>query len=349
MPTLAANAPYRPRNVVNAPALKQALLARSRERGDPPQLTAWLCNHFRRGLIGGFPHVLPVIGAADWQRLLPAEPVPAWLGRSELPCVFIDPQHPQLHVLEQRLLEFLHAARNGPLAAKLHKITYAQALQRWHAAHARMRHQRQRGEFESRPRALCERLVTTNGRFVELVGDGDRVRGEMAYESFHMRHCLGDFADRRTLRGGYGEHYALSVLNRERRMLSLRDARNRPHVTISLVRRDGRWVAEQVKGKQNRPPVARYHDDLVAVFAHLGIGVAGVDDCARCGLLELPGDSPQAAPRIVHLRDAADTPQARALVVQCPELLSVHPAADRATYWLALAGDADRIVQQPAP
>lgn len=70
---------------------------------------------------------------------------------------------------------------------------------------------------------------TPHGRFVELHGSRAVLRAEMAYESFHMQHCLGQFADRERLEGGYGEHYAKPCEEGRLRLFSLRDANNQPH------------------------------------------------------------------------------------------------------------------------
>lgn len=56
----------------------------------------------------------------------------------------------------------------------------------------------------------------------------------MAYESWHMQHCVGQFDDRKNLTGGYGEYYANQIEQHKLRLFSLRDNNNIPHVTIAL-------------------------------------------------------------------------------------------------------------------
>ena len=43
---------YKARDVVNAPAIKERIKARSTERGDTADIAAWLTNHFSRHVIG---------------------------------------------------------------------------------------------------------------------------------------------------------------------------------------------------------------------------------------------------------------------------------------------------------
>ena len=64
---------YRPRDVVNAPAIKQRIRERSAARGDSEEIAAWLGNHFYRHVIGNLdadpPAVQPVSTQAELLRL----------------------------------------------------------------------------------------------------------------------------------------------------------------------------------------------------------------------------------------------------------------------------------------
>ncbi|WP_430393673.1 hypothetical protein [Burkholderia cenocepacia] len=82
------------------------------------------------------------------------------------------------------------------------------ALDMWEREHQRMQARRDKGWVPSSGLALREVLRTPNGIVFEFVGDHAALREELAYESYYMQHCLGQFADRRRLRGGYGEQYA---------------------------------------------------------------------------------------------------------------------------------------------
>lgn len=84
----------------------------------------------------------------------------------------------------------------------------------------------------------------------------------MAYESWHMQHCVGQFDDRKNLTGGYGEYYANQIEQHKLRLFSLRDNNNIPHVTIALNVVGDSLEIDQIKGKQNRHPVKKYADDV---------------------------------------------------------------------------------------
>ena len=76
----AANA-YQARDVVNAPAIKQAIAERSSARGDAPEVAAWLANHFCRHVIGNLQADAPVV-----QRIADARELQELLGRKEAPA-----------------------------------------------------------------------------------------------------------------------------------------------------------------------------------------------------------------------------------------------------------------------
>lgn len=78
-------------------------------------------------------------------------------------------------------------------------------------------------------------------------------------ESKVMQHCVG--------LGGYDEGLA----NGSTSILSLRDARGRPHVTIELSVENNR--IHQIRGKQNCFPLARYFDLLVPWINEQGLQV----------------------------------------------------------------------------
>ncbi|MDO5692573.1 MAG: DUF1266 domain-containing protein [Pseudomonadota bacterium] len=338
---------YQPRNVVNAPHIRRAIDARAQRRQDPPEIRDWLGNHFFRWCVGSFAHTVPVDSVRRWALCQPELAPPAWFvrhlqaqeGAAAEPPHYIDPEHPRLIDAERQMLEFLHALRGRRLAGKLHKITYFEALARWHQDHERMARQRRAGWAPSSPEAFRVELETAQGRFVEFVSAGDLLRSEMAYESFHMQHCVGEFEDRENLRGGYGDFYARSIEQGQRRIFSLRDAGNQPHVTLSLIQELGEWRLEQVKGKQNRPPSAKYVPGVLSFLNHLALGIDGVADCAALGLMHLPAEAASAdAPRIVPFHAHLHLPQAQRLLAEQAALIARHPNPGVREYWLALGG-----------
>ncbi|HEF5872479.1 TPA: hypothetical protein SAY52_006714 [Burkholderia cenocepacia] len=330
--TVAASA-YRPRDVVNAPDIKAAIARRSTERGDPAEIRAWLGNHFFRWVVGAFEQAQPLVSLADYRALAGADrPAPEWLVRRfraqsgavasatspaspaspasgpvsgppadatlppaarPAPLYFIDPEHMLLIDRERVLVEFLRSRAGTRLAQKLQRITCAMALDMWEREHQRMQARRDKGWVPSSGLALREVLRTPNGIVFEFIGDHAALREELAYESYYMQHCLGQFADRRRLRGGYGEQYAQAARDGRLRLFTLRGAGNQPHVTISLQASSEGLRIDQIKGKQNRHPVRRYADDVRQFLRTLAPRGERHPDCEGMGLVFEP-DAPGA-------------------------------------------------------
>ncbi|MGN6650261.1 hypothetical protein [Trinickia sp.] len=342
MTTPAAKLGYAPRNALNADALKAAIAARSRTRGDNEAVRAWLLNHFYRHVVANFEPARPIESIDDARDALGDASVPAWVHARfgtprKVACddpahvVWVDPNAPQLLMLEARLVEFLESRTGTSLDGKLDRINCPQALALWEKEHARIATRLERGWRESQPDALVEWLSTPNGRFVELRPDGALLRAEMAFETYVMRHCLGQFADRQALTGGYGERYAEAIEAKRLRLFSFRDMQGQPHITISLiVRAGGKPEVDQVKGKQNRPPIARYVDDLLACLNALDTNDETPPDCVAIGIVRTELDWR----RIEDVTDAAS--QAR-LIGLYPQLFVRLATPTPAVEWLVAA------------
>ncbi|MBM2716382.1 hypothetical protein JQK88_35685, partial [Mesorhizobium caraganae] len=136
---------------------------------------------------------------------------PDWLLRKldadgAAAMLYIDPEHRLLRERESRLVEFFNARLHSRLAGKFQRVAFDAAETAWQRDHPRMQRRSARGWWPSQPHALSDVVTTPNGRFVERRGSGGTLRAELAYESFHMQHCLGQFEDRERLQGGYGEY-----------------------------------------------------------------------------------------------------------------------------------------------
>ncbi len=98
-----------------------------------------------------------------------------------------------------------------------------------------------------------ERIVyrCKNGYFIYLLTADD-----LAYEAKAMTHCVND-----------GDTYKSAIRSRRSILVSLRDERNKPHVTIEvslnkgITGKFGGTVLQQY-GKENKPPVEKYHAAL---------------------------------------------------------------------------------------
>lgn len=348
MNTEAPKQGYAPRNALNAGDLKASIASRSRARGDRDEIHAWLVNHFYRHAVANFVPARAIESLEDARRALAPAAPPAWVvarfdtgadGRDPAeiatlaPVVWVDPDDPRLLALEHLLVEFLESRAGTSLAGKLHRINCPQALALWEAEHARMEALIERGWRESHHDALNTLLTTSSGRFVEFRHDSAMLRAEMAFESYAMRHCVGQFADRRTLDGGYGGRYAQAISERRMRLFSLRDTSGQPHVTISvIVYRDGSREVEQVKGKQNRPPIARYADEVVACLNAVGTNDAMPADCIAIGVVRAAGGWT----RIEHIQDDASLTR---LIARYPQLFRHLPAPSPMIEWLMAARD----------
>ena len=337
--------PYAPRNAINAEAIWAAIDARSRSRGDTDEVRAWMCSHFFRHVVSNLPTAVMVPSLEQARDLLGE--TPAWLASrfeepSDVPIVWVDPTGLDVLELEAQIVEFLRSRTGTPQEGKLQQVNCPQALAMWQAEHARMAEFLRRGRRQSHPEALREVCQVANGRLVELIPDGPLLRDEMAFESYAMGHCLGQFADKERLRGGYGQQYVDAVLARQMRLFSLRDHRGEPHVTMSLLVHGGGLRVDQIKGKQNRRPVAKYVGDVLAGLVALDVGCDDLPiDCVDMGVVH----DPDGWQRVADITDVASL---TALVGRYPQLYAALPDAPPALEWL-IAARAPQLLQENPP
>jgi len=357
--------PYQPRDVVNAPDIKAAIARRSAERGDSEAITAWLSNHFYRHIIGNFqaepPAVQPIhhwgefeakyqFYAPDWahkmlERLkdrqsahLPFAPNPA-----DTPPLawWIEPDSQPLLTLEARLLEFLQSRQGTALEGKLQRINCPQALARWTLEHLEFARKQECGEAVHQPHVVRPLLQGSHGSFVEFDPNCPQLRQEMAFESQMMGHCLGQFADRQQWTGGYGEGYASACEQGRLRLISYRNQHGspHPHITISVhVQPDGSLRMDQIKGKQNRPPIERYHADVLALLNHLGTDEHIPPDALDIGLVRRPDAlRSHGQPAWCLARDLTSEAEQYWLLQKHPRLLHAEQLQSPLMQWLLAA------------
>jgi hypothetical protein len=308
----AAASAYKARDVVNAPAIKASIRARSAARGDAAEVAAWLGNHFYRHVVGNLqaeaPQVQRLADEAQLRQLLGRAEPPAWalerLARQKaglnLPDLWwVQPESTALLALESRLVEFLSTRKGTSLEGKLQRVNCPQALARWTLEHLAFEKKQSSGWVEHCKNAVHGMLRGQLGTFVEFDGKSPGLRQEMAYESQMMGHCVGQFADRKSLAGGYGEHYAEGLESGRMRLFSYRTGTAQPRITVNaLVQNDGSLQVEQIKGKQNRPPIARYVPDVVALLNHLPLNDAVPEDALAMGVVRRPAAMLQANPEL---------------------------------------------------
>lgn len=353
----ALRAGYGARDVINAPALRSAIERRSLERGDPQEVRAWLANHFYRHVVGNLqapsPALQLVTQREQAQALLRPAPVPPWalvrLGEAtprpgvtaSAPLWWIDPAADAVLALESRLVEFLLSREGTPLQGKLQRVTAPQALALWEREHAAYEAKAAAGWREHQPDAVATVHQCEQGQFVEFRPGSEHLRAEMAYESQMMRHCLGQFASRRSLVGGYGERYASACEEGRLRLFSYRSAHQVPHVTISAhVREGGRLAIDQIKGKQNRPPVERYQGEVLALLNQLDTCEETPPDALQMGIV-------RTARGWCAVRDVVQEGDQLRLVQARPAMVRELPAPTPLVQWLVAARDPDLLQGLP--
>lgn len=345
---------YAPRNLLNADELKRGITQRSQGRGDEDAVQGWLLNHFYRHLVGNFEPARRIQTLEDACAALGTDTPPAWVSgyfdsaakaqpedaaKAVATLVWVDPQEPLLLQQELQLVEFLTSRKGTALEGKLERITCPQALALWEKEHAQMAARVDQGWRQSSPDALNVTVSCAEHTWVELRPESPLLRAEMAFESYVMRHCLGQFANRRALTGGYGERYAEAVEQQGMRVFSLRDAQGQPHITVSLIiQDDGALTVEQVKGKQNRPPIERYFQDLMRLLNTLGTDLQTPADCIAIGIVRTDAGW-------LRIEEVNDAQAQTRLVARYPQLFYRLDAPSAMVEWLVAARQSDLLLE----
>ena len=345
---------YKARDVVNAPAIKERIKARSAERGDAPDIAAWLANHFTRHVIGNVqadaPAVQRIDNGRELQELVGRKEPPAWAQERlakkasgfDLPDLWwVDPDSPTVLALESRLVEFLSTRKGTSLEGKLQRVNAPQALARWTLEHLSFEKKQNSGWVEHAKSAVRGLLPGQQGIFFEFDSQSPLMRQEMAYESQMMGHCVGQFADRKGFSGGYGEHYAAGLESGKMRLFSYRTGSAQPRITVNaFVQPNGLLEIEQIKGKQNRPPIARYLPDVVALLNHLPLNDEVPSDAIAMGVVRRPPHVLQAQPELApwcSVQDLQSEAEQLWLMQQYPQLLPQLKLQSPLMQWMVAA------------
>jgi hypothetical protein len=131
---------------------------------------------------------------------------------------------------------------------KLDTLSYTKAV-----AATRQWHEQFKGKADSTGEYNTKNVILklTNGyTWVEVPAE------DLKTEGSNMGHCVG------------GSDYVSGVKNGSTKILSLRDASNKPHVTIELNRKGS---VIQVQGKENKEPITKYHIFIEQLWNHLKI------------------------------------------------------------------------------
>ena len=216
---------------------------------------------------------------ADSRGVTPRRgPVPPWL-EAALPkgVYWLDLGGPSARELESRLHAitlYFYGLKGSPQYTRLDRVSFPHAVA---AAH--------------RFRALvAEREGPVQDNTLLDFDDGYRFAllssaKDLAIEGDRMRHCVGDY--------DYEVDHGSDIV-------SLRDRRNRPHVTLEIL---GSRQVVQIKGKANGPVAPRYSGYVAAFIREMGLEVAG--DRENAGLTYRPLDlaNPEGWSAEAKLRD----------------------------------------------
>ncbi|MFW2013907.1 DUF1266 domain-containing protein [Acinetobacter bereziniae] len=357
------------RDIVNAPEVKKTIVERSQRRKDDPEITQWFEKKFFEYVIKHFNPVFHVNSVAAWKICQLPQPIPAWFLKKleqqpDSHMLYIDPLHEQILALEKPLLEFFNSRLKTNLKGKFMKMTYDQVLDAWHKDHEAMKKRLEKGQWDSSEHAISEVLAVDTGRFIEITATGMLLRKEMAFESRYMQHCLGQFANLTELKDGYGEHYVTQKEYGLFRYFSLRDASNKPHVTISLEWDGEAWCIEQIKGKQNQVPVKKYVDDVLLFLNHIQPKNNHNSDCSNLGIIYRPEllDSQQIDDSVeqqknslLHIEqlpyfyfyELSDPLVVEGIVMQNPDLMDLCTQQSSVLQWMMLATNKEEYIKNP--
>ena len=205
-------------------------------------------------------------------------PVPSWLeGALAKGVYWLDLEGPS----GKRLSSQLHAVafyfdnmKGSPACTRLERVAFPDAV----AAAYRFRDLVAERDGAKPDNTL---LAFENGyRFALLTTPKD-----LEIEGRRMRHCVGDY--------GYEVDHGSDIV-------SLRDRRNRPHVTLEIL---GSRQVVQIKGKANGPVAPRYGKYVAAFIREMGLDIVG--DRENAGITFRPLDlaNPQGWPAERSLRD----------------------------------------------
>ncbi len=283
------------RNILNTWELDRFLKAIDVPGNDKP-IRQWLDSVARRWILKEFCAVGRVLRVARgsvgtegrfaiaWRNSADSRgvtsrqgPVPHWL-EAALPegVYWLDLRGPSARQLESQLHAigfYFHSLKGGSQYLRLDRIAFPDALAAAYRFRALIGERERRGQDNTL-------LDFEDGfRFALLCSEKD-----LAREGDRMGHCAGDY--------GYEIEHGSDIV-------SLRDRRNRPHVTIEI---HGSRQVVQIKGKANSPVALRYRRYVAAFIRQMGLEVTG--DRENAGLTFRPLDlaNPQGWPAERNLR-----------------------------------------------
>ena len=330
------------RNVINIEEIKVYLNTFSKEKKLSIPIDSWLQKTFVRWLINHFSEV-QVVDSLERYKALVKGNVPTWFTPySPIEFIYIHIKNPTFVDTLNTCVEFL-GSRSEKISHKFPRMTVEHVMEKSRQEHLRMQ-ERQRKFIETSGEAL-ERVFgfdlaqlptfeptqlpnVGNLHVVKFLPHHKELSLEMARESALMQHCLGEFDNVQKAEGGYGSYYYGLIQREEISLYSLRDEKNMPHATISVTRRHKALHLDQIKGKQNQAPVARYIPASVAFFNHINLQHSHHNDCLAMGVVFVKGKSEQ-------LSNIHDEAMQQDLIAFEPNFIDQLPNPSKSSLWLA--------------
>lgn len=315
------------RNIINREQLIEVLSQYSTRKKLSKPISNWLQKNFLRWVINAFPHVQSVQSTEHYKVLINKE-APDWFQpkNKNIDFIFIDASHSKFNEVLDKCVEFL-GSRPERVVRKFPRMTVEQVLIKWEEEHQQFL-KKQKVFKETSGEGLtviCEHDGLT---IVQLIDNHDELSLEMAKESALMQHCLGEFENDELGVGGYGEYYFKQIREKQLTLFSIRDDKNMPHVTISLYNKEGVYSLDQIKGKQNKPPIKRYIAASIYLLNLLNVQYDYHEDTLGMGVVYVNGKSQ----RLNEIKDE-DTQQF--LVAYKTAFIHELPNPSKATLWLA--------------
>ena len=318
---------HKGRNVINIEEIERSISSYIKEKSLAPEVSAWLQKTFLRWLINYYSVVQEVRSIERYKTLVKGE-IPSWFhpGDAKVAYVYIDLKHHKFQELLEKCSEFL-SSRPKNIYHKFPRFTVEHVLKKWKDEHEKFLRKEKIYKETSRD-GLRIVFSFEDLHIVKFDHMHHELSLEMARESALMQHCLGEFENDEEGTGGYGEYYYKLIKEKEIELYSLRDAKNMPHATIALFEKDGTLWLDQIKGKQNVAPVARYVPACVSFFNTLGVHYNYHSDTLRMGVVCVDGQSKK-------IQEICDERTQQFLVAYDAQYIEFLPNPSTATKWLA--------------
>lgn len=240
------------RNIVNQNEIK-SLIKGLEQNATNPNVKKWLNSSFRKYILNNH---------TDTKKYQAKDSDPDWMKSNDPLVVSFSPQ---FRSEAREVVDYLNTVTGS---INMNYMQAKNAAQR--AQEQRMKEvEKELDKNETRHKSI---LAEPGTEVVKDYGDGFKwvkltSPEALKYESHIMKHCVGDEE----------QGYISGVKSKKLMILSLRDKKNIPHVTIEVIKPN---TVQQIKGKANsgvKPQYVKYVKDILKTGV-MGIKFDDVDD-----------------------------------------------------------------------